>query len=66
VIPYIQEAEIGLRFKASQGKKLVRPSKANKPGMVVHAYNLSYEGDICRRNTVEGWLRQKSARLSKK
>jgi hypothetical protein len=34
----------GSRFKASLGKRLARSYLKNKPGMVVHIYNPSYEG----------------------
>jgi hypothetical protein len=53
VIPTVQRQRSRRSwFKASLGKKLVRPISINKPGMMVHICNPSYMGGIHRRIVV--------------
>jgi hypothetical protein len=51
-IPTAWKAEIGLWFKASSCKKLMRPYLKNKLGMVGYICNPSFVGGLGSRNMV--------------
>jgi hypothetical protein len=61
-----QQQQKSLTFEASLGKILANPYPQNKPGIITHAYNLSYVADWDRRIWVQDCLRQKHGILSEK